>query len=157
MTKTQFVDLREIGGVQHCHGENCDEYYYRPLVYGDNLFTYVAHIPPGGGVPPDQEEADMYELSLYILDGTPTVYYGEDQFIMYPHTALHCKRGVKVGFDNPTKDPVSLVLSFTPAPGGPTNSQEMQEFVEARGRSIFSPASMNSMSGGLLNGVPHEL
>ena len=88
MTRAPFVNARDVEGVQHCHGEHCDEYYYRPLVYGKDLFTYIAHIPPGGGVPPDAEESSMYELSLYILDGRPTVLYGDDRFVMHPHTAL---------------------------------------------------------------------
>lgn len=94
MAKEPFIYARDMEGVQHCHGEHCDEYYYRPLVYGHDLFTYIAHIPPGGGVPGDQEEADMYELSLYILDGQCLVEYGDDSFTMPPHTALHCQKGV---------------------------------------------------------------
>lgn len=146
-----YVNARNVEGVQHCHGEICDEYYYRPLVYGNDLFTYIAHIPPGGGVPPDQEEADMYELSLYILDGQPTVLYGGDKFTMQPHTALHCRRGVLLGFENPTAEPVSLILSFTPSPKGAMDPDQMRDLVEKRGRSVFSPESMNEMAGGLLS------
>lgn len=151
MAKKPYVHAREIEGVQHCHGENCDEYYYRPLVYGKDLFTYIAHIPPGGGVPPDQEEADMYELSLYILDGRPLVLYGGDKFTMSPHTALHCQRGVPLGFENPTEEPVSLLLSFTPSPKGAKNSEEMRALIEKRGRSVLRPEAMNEMAGGLLS------
>lgn len=150
MEKKQFIDARDIEGVQHCHGENCDEYYYRPLVYGKDLFTYIAHIPPGGGVPGDEEEASMYELSLYILSGNPLVTYGDDTFKMYPHTALHCEKGVPIGFENPNDEPVSLLLSFTPSPKGAMNSDEMRQFIEARGRSMFSPEDMNRMAGSLL-------
>ena len=151
MEKRPFVDARDVEGVQHCHGENCDEYYYRPLVYGQDLFTYIAHIPAGGGVPADQEEADMYELSLYILSGRPLVSYGDETFTMYPHTALHCRKGVPVGFANPTAEPVSLILSFTPSPKGALNSDEMRQYLEARGRTVFAPAAMNEMAGKLLS------
>lgn len=150
MGKAPFVEARNVEGVQHCHDENCDEYYYRPLVYGKDLFTYIAHIPPGGGVPSDQEESDMYELSLYIIDGQPLVIYGDERFTMHPHTALHCEKGVPVGFENPTEEPVSLLLSFTPSPRGAMDSDEMRAFVEARGRSVFSPEAMNEMAGELL-------
>jgi quercetin dioxygenase-like cupin family protein len=151
MADQPFVYARDMEGVQHCHGENCDEYYYRPLVYGKDLFTYIAHIPPGGGVPADQEEADMYELSLYVLDGQPLVTYGENKFTMVPHTALHIQRGMLLGFENPTDKPISLILSFTPSPKGAINPDEMRALIEKRGRSVMSPESMNEMAGGLLD------
>ena len=150
MADKPFIYAKDMEGVQHCHDENCDEYYYRPLVYGKDLFTYIAHIPPGGGVPADQEESDMYELSLYILDGQPLVTYGDDKFTMVPHTALHIQRGVMLGFDNPTDKPVSLILSFTPSPKGAINPDEMRALIERRGRSVMTPESMNEMAGGLL-------
>jgi mannose-6-phosphate isomerase-like protein (cupin superfamily) len=150
MSEKPFVDVKEVEGVQHCHGDDCDEYFYRPLVYGKDLFTYIAHIPPGGGVPPDQEEADMYEVSLYILSGRPRVTYGAESFTMYAHTALHCEKGVPVGFENPNQEPVSLILSFTPPPQGANNPDEMRRFVESRGRSVFSPNTMNKMAGDFL-------
>ena len=150
MTDQPFIFAKDIEGVQHCHSENCDEYYYRPMVYGKDLITYIAHIPPGGGVPADQEEADMYELSLYILDGQPLVTYGDDKFTMVPHTALHIQRGVMLGFDNPTDKPVTLILSFTPSPKGAINPDEMRALIEKRGRSVMTPESMNEMAGGLL-------
>ncbi len=145
-----FVDLRDIEGVQHCHGENCDEYYYRPLVFGNELFTYVAHIPPGGGVPADEEEARLYEMSLYILAGHPSVSYGGQTFSMSPHTALHCERGVPIGLENPTGEPVSLILSFAPPPGGAVSHAEMRKLVESRGRKMRSASEMNVMAGDLL-------
>jgi mannose-6-phosphate isomerase-like protein (cupin superfamily) len=150
MPSKPFVELRNVEGVQHCHGDHCDEYYYRPLVYGKELFTYVAHIPPGGGVPPSAEEAKMFEVSLYILAGQPLITYGDEKFTMDPHTALHGERGVPIGLENPGEEPVSLVLSFAPPPKGATNSDEMRQSVESRGRSVFSPAAMNEMAGILL-------
>ena len=151
MANKPFVDAREMEGLQHCHGDDCDEYYFRPLVYGDNLFTYIAHIPPGGGVPSSQEEADMFELSLYILDGHPQVIYGDETFSMYPHTALHCKKGVPLGFENPNEEPVSLIISFTPSPQGDSNPDELRRRVESHGRSMLSAQTMNQMAGNLLN------
>lgn len=150
MGTVPYVQAKDIEGVQHCHGEHCDEYYYRPLVYGKEVFTYIAHIPAGGGVGGDQDEADMFEMSLYVLDGNPVVTYGDERQSLHPHTALHCPRGLPVGFENPTDKPVSLILSFSPSPQGASNSDEMRAFVEKRGRSVFSPEAMNEMAGGLL-------
>ncbi len=89
MDKPANLDLREMEGVRHCHGENCDEYDCRPVVTGNDLFTYVAHIPPGGGVPSEEEESSMYEMSLYVLSGHTRVIYGDEEFSMSPHTGLH--------------------------------------------------------------------
>ncbi len=147
MSEKRYVHISEREGVQHCHGEHCDEYFYRPLVYGKDLFTYVAHIPPGGGVPGDQDEADMFEMSLFILNGTATVTYADESFDMAPNNALHCPKGVPVGFENNTDKPVTLLLSFAPSPKGAENEDEMRAFVEARGRSTFSAAVMNQMAG----------
>lgn len=104
--------LADAGGVQHAD----DEYYYRPLVAGDNLFTYVAHVIPGGYMAPDAEEAEMFELSLYMLDGSLLVYYGDEVFTLEPHTALFIPRGVPFGVRNETDTAVSFVLTFTPPP-----------------------------------------
>jgi mannose-6-phosphate isomerase-like protein (cupin superfamily) len=150
MPSNPIIDARDVEGVQHCHGDNCDAYYYRPLVYGNDLFTYIAHIPPGGGVPPDQEEADLFEMSLYVLSGHPQVTYANERFEMRPHTALHCEKGVPVGFRNDGPEPVSLILSFSPPPQHAGNPEEMRRLVESRGRSVFSPESMNRMAGDLL-------
>jgi hypothetical protein len=69
---------------------------------------------------------------------------------MYPHTALHCGRGVPLGFENRSDKPVTLILSFAPSPRGAINADEMRALVESRGRSVIAPAAMNEMAGGLL-------
>ncbi len=104
--------LVDAAGVQHAN----DEYYYRPLIAGDNLFTYVAHVMPGGYMAPDAEEAEMFELSLYMLEGSMLVYYGEEEFTLEPNTALFIPRGVPFGVRNETETAVSFVLTFTPPP-----------------------------------------
>jgi hypothetical protein len=151
------LDLREIEGVQHCHGEHCDDYFYRPVVYGENLFTYVAHIPPHGGVSGDQGEADMFELSLYVLDGAVTVTKGEgtpedceEKYVLRPHTAMNFPKGKPYGLWNEGDVPASLVLSFAPPPRGAKNPREMRELLESRGRSVEPPEEMNAMAGPLL-------
>jgi hypothetical protein len=66
---------------------------------------------------------------------------------MPPYTALHCAKGVPVGFENHGSEPVTLLLSFTPSPKGAINEDEMRAFVEKRGRSTFSATDMNKMAG----------
>src|SRR5690606_9270261 len=136
MGTTRWIELKDADGYQHCHGEHCDEYWYRPLVFGKDLFTYVAHIPPGGGVPSDREEANLLAMSLFTLEGDIEVVYGEERFTVPPMSALHCPKGVPVGFFNHGDKPASLVLSFAPPPGGAHNHEEMREFARKRGRRI---------------------
>lgn len=63
MAAAQLTALRDVDGFQHAE----DDYWYRPLVMGDALFSYVAHVPPAGYMAPSAEEAEMFELSLFML------------------------------------------------------------------------------------------
>ena len=105
-------ELASAGGVQHAD----DDYWYRPLVAGDNLFTYVAHVLPGGYMAPDAKEAELFELSLYRLDGALLIYYGDETFTIEPHSALFIPRGVPLGVRNETGLVATFVLTFTPPP-----------------------------------------
>lgn len=155
MSIVPWVDAREIPGVQHCHGEDCDEYYFRPLVFGDEIFTYIAHMPPGGGASGDQAESEMFEMSLYVLDGEATVTKGkgtpeevEEVYVLHPHTAMDFPRGQPLGIWNRSENPTTLLMSFSPVgEGGPQNMEEYRVRVESSGRSLFSPEEMNSMAG----------
>ena len=104
--------LADAGGVQHAQ----DDYWYRPLIAGDNLFTYVAHVLPGGYMAPDAEEAEMFELSLYMLEGSLFIYYGEETFTIDAGSALYIPRGVPFGVRNETGLTATFVLTFTPPP-----------------------------------------
>jgi len=147
------LDLREIEGVQHCHGEHCDECFYRLVVYGETPITYVAHIPPHGEVSGDQRESGMFELSLYVLDGEATATKGEgtpdfseEGYVLRPHAAMNFPKGKPHGLWNEQDVPASLVLSFAPPPRGAKNPREMHELLEKRGRSVEPPEEMNAMA-----------
>lgn len=113
MPKEQHLKpLAQAGGVQHAE----DAYWYRPLIVGDNLFTYVAHVLPGGYMAPDAEEAEMFELSLYMLEGSLLIYYGDETFTIEPHTALFIPRGIPFGVRNEQETVATFVLTFTPPP-----------------------------------------
>jgi glyoxylate utilization-related uncharacterized protein len=144
-------------GVQH--GE--DEFYYRPLVIGRNLFSYVAHIPPGGGVPPYPIHAkrNQIEHSMYILTGTLKVQVCGEWFTMVPHTAVRIPAGEVVVMDNQGETPVSIYMAYTPSPWGPsspiedrvpvTTHDEMLAYFHARERKVWSPEVLNAMGGDL--------
>jgi quercetin dioxygenase-like cupin family protein len=134
--------VRDASGFQHAN----DRYYYRPLVSGDELFTYVAHVPPGGVMPPDPEEAQLFELSLFMLDGELSGILGTDEVALRPGDALHIPRGAAFGVRNETDRTASFVLSFAPPPrsGGIT---QMLQAAREKGRRVYEPAELASIIG----------
>jgi quercetin dioxygenase-like cupin family protein len=134
--------VRDASGFQHAN----DEYYYRPLVSGDELFTYVAHVPAGGVMPPDAEEAKLFELSLFMLDGELIASLVTDDMTLRPGDALHIPRGVAFGVRNETERTASFVLSFAPPPrsGG---IEEMLSAAREKGRRVYEPAEFESIVG----------
>ena len=90
MNKRRFADVE---AYQHAD----DGYYYRPLVAGKELFSYVAHVPAGGYMPPDAEEAELFELSLFMLEGELEGILNEDRIKLEPGDALHIPRGTPFG------------------------------------------------------------
>jgi len=82
--------VREASGFRHLD----DGYYYRPLVAGKELYTYVAHVPSRGYMPPDAEEAKEFELSLFMIDGELVVILDADELVARPGDAVHVPRGV---------------------------------------------------------------
>lgn len=134
--------VRDAAGFQHA----TDEYYYRPLVAGDELFTYVAHVPGGGLMPPDAEEAKLFELSLFMLDGELIGTLATEDLPLRPGDALHIPRGVAFGVRNETTRSASFVLSFSPPPRSGSVGQMLQAARES-GRRVFEPADFQSIVG----------
>lgn len=103
-------------------------------------------------MPPSEEEAKLFELSLYVLEGDVLVLFGDEKFTLSPHHALHIPKGVPLGFENHGNTPVTILMSFAPPPGGATNTEEMRKRVEGRGRRMWSPAELNAMAGNIFGG-----
>lgn len=134
--------LDDVGAIQHAD----DDYWYRPLINGDNLFTYVAHVRPGAYMAPDAEEAKMFELSLFMLEGRMLVYYGDETFPIEAHTALYIPRGTAFGVRNETDKVATFVLTFNPPP----NVESMDAFwasVRNAEKRIKTPQQIREMIG----------
>jgi glyoxylate utilization-related uncharacterized protein len=142
MDNKQVIKFTDVEGFQHAQ----DGYYYRPLLFGENIFTYVAHIPPGGYMPADQQEAEAFELSLYMLRGELEVIYGSEEFTITQDTALYIPRGVAFGTRNKSDKTVSFVLSFYPPPGIKSMDDIRQRY-KTRGGTIKNLAEMEEMVG----------
>ena len=142
MPTARVTALRDTEGFQHA----LDDYWYRPLVIGDNLFTYVAHVAPGGDMPADAEEAELFELSLFMLGGRLTITYGEEQLEIAAGDGLFVPRGVAFGVRNVTPEVGTFLLTFTPPPGI-TSAEELKERFIAKGRVVRSAPEMAEMVG----------
>ena len=134
--------VRDASGFQHLN----DGYYYRPLVAGKELYTYVAHVPAGGYMPPDAEEAKEFELSLFMLDGELLVILDADELVARPGDAVHIPRGVAFGVRNTTERSASFVLSFAPPPRSGTIEERLAD-ARARGRRVLAPADFDPIIG----------
>ena len=133
---------RDAAGFQHAN----DEYYYRPLVSGAELFTYVAPVPAGGVMPPDAEEAKLFELSLFMLDGELIATLDTTDMPLRPGEALHIPRGTAFGVRNGTDRTASFVLSFAPPPrtGG---IAQMLDDARTKGRRVYEPSEFGEIVG----------
>jgi len=133
---------RDASGFQHAN----DEYYYRPLVAGNDLFTYVAHVPAGGVMAPDAEEAKLFELSLFMIEGELVCTLGTEDMTVRPADALHIPRGMAFGVRNETDATASFILSFSPPPRT-TGIEEMLADARASGRRVYEPSEFDEIVG----------
>jgi glyoxylate utilization-related uncharacterized protein len=107
----QVVRLEDVEGFQHAK----DNYWYRPLIFSENLFTYVAHIPPGGFMPA-HDDGHVFETSLYMIEGKLEVTFQKDVFDIEKDMALHVPGGAPFGVRNNGEVMASYVLTFHPPP-----------------------------------------
>ncbi len=157
MTQHIHSTLSSSFGIQH--GD--DAFWYRPLILGNQIFTYVAHIPPGGGVPPYPDTAEKLQIehSLYLLAGSLRVTVRGASATLVPHTAIRIPPGDPVEMKNEGDTTATIYMAYTPSPWGPmspiedrrgvTNLEEMRAWYHERGRRIWSPAEMDAMAGDL--------
>ena len=141
MAKRRFTDVE---AYQHAD----DQYYYRPVVAGDELFTYVAHVPAGGHMPADAEEAELFELSLFMLEGELDIALGDEEVPVTKGDALHIRRGVPVGMTNNGSGAASFVLSFAPPPPN-VDLDTMKQAAIDRGRVVIEASDVEGVVGTL--------
>ena len=132
----------EVEAYQHAD----DGYYYRPLVAGKELFSYVAHVPSGGYMPPDAEEAELFELSLFMLEGELDGILDEERVPLTPGDALHIPRGMPFGVENKGSRTVSFVLSFAPPPPN-VDLDTMKQSAIDRGRVVIEAGDVEDVVG----------
>ena len=141
MKKTQIVKLSTVPGFQHAQ----DNYWYRPLLFGKDLFMYVAHVPPGGDMPPGgHAEKEEFETCLFMLEGELEITYGDEKFTIGPETAMHGSPDTEFGVKNNGNVTASFVLAFSPPPE--INSvEELRERYVANNRTVKTPEEANDL------------
>lgn len=142
----QLVKLEDVEGFQHAQ----DNYWYRPLIFSDNLFTYVAHIPPRGEMPAHEDSGHDFDTVLYMLKGNLHVTFGKEQFDIEKNMALFIPGGVPFGVRNDGNITASYVLTFNPPPDIESLSA-LKEKYQANGREFKTPLEMETMVGGTLD------
>ncbi len=138
----QRMRAHELEAFQH--GQ--DDYWYRPVVLGKNLFTYVAYVPPGGYMPPHGHEEDPYELSFFMLQGELEVLLDNDTFVVSPGDAIHIEPMVSLGVRNASSAVASFLLTFNPPPPITSFEALRQRYAERGGR-VKSVRDMETLLG----------
>ncbi len=144
MGEKQLVKLANVPGFQHAQ----DNYWYRPLLFGKDLFMYVAHVPPGGDMPPGgHAEKEEFEICLFMLEGELEITLGDDTFTIGPETALHGWPDQELGVKNNGDVTASFVLAFSPPPGINSIEELKQRYAE-RNRTVKTPEETNALREG---------
>ena len=136
------MPVHQVEGFQHAQ----DDYWFQPVVFGKNLYTYVATVPPGGIMLPHGHEEDPYELSYFHIDGTLEVTLEGDTFSVAPGDAIHVEPGISLGVHNISPRAARFVLTFNP----PTKTESvasLRQWFADRGRRIKSAEEMRRMLG----------
>lgn len=150
------IALWDALGYQHWHKPHPpDEFWFRPLICGDNHLSYVGLVPPSGSVPPSPEEAGFVEMCIYTLAGDLgcIILEGEEEkrFTLPPHHALYAARFLPLGFFNDGEETASFLLTFTPnRPGRNTVAIFHDLAVNEYGWKQFSAEDLNEMHGDTL-------
>lgn len=142
MSSTGYVRVRagEVEGFQH----GKDDYWFRPLVFGKSLFTYLAYVPPGGSMAPHGHEEDPYEMSFFMVAGELDLTLEAETFRVRPGEALLVRPKVSLGVRNNAREIAVFLLTFNPPP--PIESLEkLKERYAARGVGVRAPAEMNAL------------
>jgi len=146
MKGIQVVNLNHVEGFQH----GKDLYWYRPLLFGKNLFTFVGHVPPGGEMPAHGHADDEgNEMALFMLEGELEITCGNEKITVGAEEALLVPLGAAFGVKNNGSVTGSFLLSSYPPPAI-ESLDALRQRVAARGAKTKSPSELKAMrqSGG---------
>ena len=153
-----WSSLWETPGYRHEHKPNPpDDFWFRPIVCGEQHLTYVGLVPAGKGVPPSPEEAGYVEMSIYTLAGDlGCIILGKDgeeahRLVLPPHQAIYAPLNVPIGFFSPSELTSVFLLTFTPTrPGRDSIAAFVNWAVNTAGWTVIDPDPLNDMLGDAL-------
>ncbi|MCI2424701.1 hypothetical protein LM599_01550 [Candidatus Acetothermia bacterium] len=149
MAEKQLVKVNEVEGYFH------DPEWYKPLLFGKNLYMNVTYLLPGRKMvmgSKKEKEAEMLERAIYILDGTLEITYGEEKFEITPETALLVPLELGTPFEvkNSGRKTASFVAVFSPPPHPDLkieSREQLRKLYLDHNRIVKSPVEMEEIVG----------
>jgi len=95
--------------------------WYRPLLFGDNMYMNVTYLLPGVGMvmgSKREKEVEPLERAIYMLEGRVQVTCGDSKYELVPHTAMlvPLQPGPQVEVKNLGERTACFVTVFSPPP-----------------------------------------
>lgn len=149
--KSQVVRLAEVEGFFH------DPEWYRPLIFGTNLYMNVTYLLPGVSLvmgSKKEREAERLERILFVLSGKVQVTHGEEKFELRREMALSIPLEGDIGYEvrNIGKEPARFLSIFSPPPHPDLNIKsrdQLRSLYLEKNRIVRSAADMKSVIGSL--------
>ena len=149
--ESQVVKLAAVEGFFH------DPEWYRPLIFGTNLYMNVTYVLPGISMvmgSKKEREAEKLERILFVLSGTLQVTHGEEQFTLSREMALLIPLEGETAYEvrNIGKEPARFLSVFSPPPHPELKIEsrdQLRRLYEEKGRIVRSSADMKKVIGSL--------
>jgi len=95
--------------------------WYRPLLFGDNIYMNVTYLLAGVGMvmgSKREKEAELLERAIYMLEGRVEVTCGDKRYDLVPHTAMlvPLQPGPQVEVRNAGECTACFITVFSPPP-----------------------------------------
>lgn len=97
-------------------------------------------------MPADAEEAELFELSLFMLEGQLEAQVGGERIAVDRGDALHVPRGEAFGVTNSGSQTATFVLSFSPPPSD-ASLETFRERAVNRGQRIIEAEDVEEEVG----------
>ncbi len=147
MVEKQLVKVNEVEGFFH------NPEWYKPLLFGENLYMNVTYLLPGTEMvmgSKKEKEAEMLERAIYMLEGRLEITCGEEKFEVTPKTALlvPLEPGTPFGVKNSGRETASFVTVFSPPPHPELklkSREQLRKLYEEHNRVVKSPEEMKEL------------
>lgn len=149
MPEMQFVEVDQVDA--HFHNPE----WYRPLLFGENLYLNVTYLLPGvtlvmGSI--REREHELVERAIYVLSGTLTVTRGKETVEAGSNSAfLVPYAGDSVSVTNSGESAAAFVSAMSPVPHPElklTSRDQLRQLYLDSNRRVLSPTDMTALLEG---------